>query len=128
MSLNSILKEYLYEISKAVSGLKDSYVELYEEEAITNSRLNIRLRVRMGNEFLLEINEAVVSENDNIVHLGYRYHFQNGQNDIVFRYDNTPHFPNLNSFPNHKHLPAGVEASEKPSVWDVIKEASRKGQ
>nr|WP_253881088.1 MULTISPECIES: DUF6516 family protein [Microcystis] len=36
--------------------------------------------------------------------LDYRYHFQDEQNNLVFRYDSTPHFPNLSTFPHHKHL------------------------
>jgi hypothetical protein len=35
--------------------------------------------------------------------LDYRYHCQDQQNSLIFRYDSTPHFPNLSSFPHHKH-------------------------
>ena len=38
-----------------------------------------------------------------IDHLLYRYHFQDKNNDLIFRYVNTPHFPGLNTYPNHKH-------------------------
>lgn len=37
----------------------------------------------------------------------YAYHYQNSDGAFVFRYDNSPHFPNLSTFPHHKH-----EASE----------------
>lgn len=37
----------------------------------------------------------------------YAYHYQNADGAFVFRYDNSPHFPNLSTFPHHKH-----EASE----------------
>ena len=32
----------------------------------------------------------------------YRYHYMNKENSLMFRYDNAPHFPNLNSFPHHR--------------------------
>lgn len=73
--------------------------------------------------YLLEINEAVVVEADNLVSLDYRYHCQDAQNHLLFRYDNTPHFPALSSFPHHKHLPNDVIASVKPTIFQVIKES-----
>jgi hypothetical protein len=54
--------------------------------------------------------------------LDYRYHCQDGKNSLVFRYDNTPHFPDLVSFPHHKHLPRDVSACEKPGISDVLQE------
>jgi Family of unknown function (DUF6516) len=43
-------------------------------------------------------------------YIDYRYHFQDAQNNLIFRYDSTPHFPELHSFPHHKHLPDQVIA------------------
>ena len=33
----------------------------------------------------------------------YAYHYQRSDSTFVFRYDNTPHFPTLPTFPHHKH-------------------------
>jgi hypothetical protein len=33
----------------------------------------------------------------------YAYHYQRPDGALVFRYDNTPHFPHLPTFPHHKH-------------------------
>ena len=33
----------------------------------------------------------------------YVYHYQQADNSLIFRYDNTPHFPDLPDFPHHKH-------------------------
>ena len=124
MLLDTALQEYLQNVDKAVHGLEDSYVELYEEEIITRNRLNLRIRIRMSKGFLIELNEAVYAEGHGVHHLGYRYHFQDGQNICVFRYDNTPHFPGLKGFPEHKHIPTGVIEAQKPEIVDVLKEAS----
>jgi len=70
----------------------------------------------------LELNEAAIVEAGHIRHLGYRYHFQDRQNNLVFRYDNTPHFPEINSFPHHKHLKDNIVAVDKPSILKVIEE------
>jgi hypothetical protein len=33
----------------------------------------------------------------------YAYHYQRPDGTLVFRYDNTPHFPHLPTLPHHKH-------------------------
>ncbi|CAN2050464.1 hypothetical protein GMMP13_970041 [Candidatus Magnetomoraceae bacterium gMMP-13] len=60
------------------------------------------------------------------IYIGYRYHFQNKENCVIFRYDNTPHFPKIKTFPHHKHLMNGkVIDTEKPSILKVIGEATQ---
>ena len=85
--------------------------------------MNLRIRVRFQNGYMLELNEAVIGEAGQPRHLGYRYHFQDEQNSLVFRYDNTPHFPGLENFPHHKHLPDKVADAVEPSIVKVIEEA-----
>jgi len=120
--LRDPLRSYLEEIESAVHALDEVYIELYEEEILTPERVNLRIRIRFYTGCLLEINESVIYE-DSLKHLGYRYHFQGRQNQVLFRYDNTPHFRNLSTFPHHKHCPTEVVNSERPSIIEVLKEA-----
>ncbi|MBW1717312.1 MAG: hypothetical protein JRJ77_16070 [Deltaproteobacteria bacterium] len=121
--LLDVLSRYLGSIEAEVRKLEGSYVERYEEEIIAANRVNLRIRVRFPSGHMLELNEAIVGEGDHTRHLGYRYHFQDGENNVVFRYDNTPHFPSLDNFPHHKHLPDRVASVEQPSIVNAIKEA-----
>ncbi len=121
--LHDILSQYLADIEDSIRKLESANVERYEEEVLTSSRANLRIRVRFLNGHLLEVNEAIVIEADQLKHFGYRYHFQDQQNNLIFRYDNTPHFPDLKSFPHHKHLKNKVEDSDEPFILNVIKEA-----
>lgn len=118
-----LLSQYLGNVETAVRKLEDAYVEHYEEEILTTNRVNLRIRVRFSSGHLLELNEAFFVEREHIKHLGYRYHFQDKQNNLVFRYDNTPHFPGLEGFPHHKHLSDKVTGTEEPSILKVIEEA-----
>jgi len=59
---------------------------------------------------------------EKITAIDYRYHFQDEQNNLIFRYDNTPHFPDLSSFPHHKHLCDRVVACEQPDISQVIQD------
>jgi hypothetical protein len=120
--LHESLRRYLDEVEDAVRRCEGSLTEFYEEEILSRDRINLRIRLRFYNGCLLEINESVVFE-ERVRHLGYRYHFQDPQNILVFRYDNTPHFPGLDRFPFHKHLADEVTDAERPSIAEVIDEA-----
>jgi hypothetical protein len=122
--LPDFLSQYLGDVETALRGLEDAYVERYEEEIVAANRINLRIRVRFLSGYLLELSEAVLGEAGRIRHLGYRYHFQDKQNRLVFRYDNTPHFPGLEGFPHHRHLPDKVTGGRQPSILEAIEEAS----
>ena len=111
--LHKLLSQYLQNVEVAVQGLEHVYVERYEEEILTPYRMNLWIRIRFLSGHLLELNEAAIVEVNHISHLGYRYHFQDEQNNLVFRYDDTPHFRNLPSFPHHKHLHDNVVYMKK---------------
>lgn len=56
MRLNPQLERYLSALESAIAQLADAYIERYEEEIITCDRINVRLRIRLGLNYLLEIN------------------------------------------------------------------------
>jgi len=126
--LHDELIKYLSNIEIILHELKDAYFERYDEEILADDRINLRVRIRFLKGELLEINEAVIYKKKQLQHLNYRYHFQNEKNELVFRYDNTPHFPELDSFPHHKHLPDKVISNEQPSISKVIKEIKSIGK
>ncbi len=50
------LSQYLAQIEASVRTLKNAYIERYEEEIITTDRINLRVRIRFQNGYLLEMN------------------------------------------------------------------------
>ena len=123
--LLEILSYYLTNVEAVLKSLKDCYIEKYEEEILTPNRVNLRVRIRFSRGYLLELNEAVTVDKGHIKHFSYRYHFQNRDNTLIFRYDNTPHFPDLTNFPHHKHNPAPVVGTEKPLIAEVVEEVKK---
>ena len=121
--LHKTLDDYLARIDRAIMALEDAYIERYVEEVLTPKRATLRIRVRFTGGHLLEINEAIAVEADSLIWLDYRYHCQDEQNRLIFRYDSTPHFPDLSSFPHHKHLPDETIACLKPDISQVLQEA-----
>ena len=78
----------------------------------------------LGLLYLLAVSEALLVIEGQVTQIDYRYHFQDEKNQIIFRYDSTPHFPDLATFPHHKHLPDVVIAADKPALIQVFQEAS----
>ena len=105
--LHEALAAYLARVEQAILRCRSSYVERYVEEVIAPERVNLRIRLRFEQGHLLEINEAAIVEDDTLVLLDYRYHCQDDQNRLIFRYGSTPHFSNLSSFPHHKPARGG---------------------
>lgn len=120
--LHDQLRRHLEEVQSSIGTLENAYVERYQEEILTPHRVNLRIRIRFSEGSLLELTEAVVVETELLRHLGYRYHFQDQENRFLFRYDNTPHFPELDSFPHHKHRENDVKSYEKPSIPKIVEE------
>jgi hypothetical protein len=124
MQHEDLLSKYLKAIAEVLAALENVQVEFYRQEQLTPQRVTLKIRLRFNSGHLLEISEAVVSESGRLTHLSYRYHLQDSGNQLVFRYDDAPHFPMLASFPHHKHLSHEVIASPKPSIFYVIEEAT----
>ena len=122
--LLKLLSDYLNQVEQAIVQCENAYVERYQEEILTSQRANLRIRLRFKQTHLLEINEAIVITDNYLEFLDYRYHLQDEKNNLVFRYDSTPHFPNISTFPHHKHLPNDVISCHKPEITQVLKEAT----
>ena len=120
--LHELLQKYLVEVEASVYRLSNCHIERYQEEVLTEERANLRIRIRFASGALLEINEALIVDDGEIKTLGYRYHFQDEHQRLIFRYDNTPPHPQVLTFPHHKHLPHEVAATAKPSISEIIAE------
>lgn len=52
----------------------------------------------------------------------YAYHYQDAHSKLVFRYDNTAHPMQVQTFPHHKHAGKDILSSESPSLEAVLAE------
>lgn len=53
----------------------------------------------------------------------YVYHYQTAAGGLVFRYDNSPHYPDLPGAPHHKHVgDATVISTAPPDLAQVLAE------
>jgi hypothetical protein len=122
-----MLRDWFEDRRIAVATFADTIagatVEKYQEEILSNERGNLRIRIRMLSGSLLEINEAVQVKSNKIELLDYRHHLQREENQIVFRYDNAPHFRNGVPPFDHKHTSAETMSCLLPRFEAVLNEA-----
>jgi hypothetical protein len=52
----------------------------------------------------------------------YAFHYQDANGQLVLRYDNAPHHPEIPTHPQHKHIEDRIEAAEAPDLSDVLRE------
>lgn len=70
---------------------------------------------------LLHLREFVNVEHG-VERFMYAYHYQRPDGTLIFRYDNSPHFPALPTFPHHKHEgnAANVRTASQPDLQSVL--------
>lgn len=69
----------------------------------------------------LHFKEFVDAREQNVDKLAYSYHFQDAGKQLVFRYDNAAHKPQL-PFADHKHSPNQIISALAPQLDEVLAE------
>ncbi|MBC8229060.1 hypothetical protein H8E77_05890 [bacterium] len=109
------IRNYLTQVRQAIEATPNLNVERYFEQIFTDTRCNLRIRLRFADNSLLEISEAVTFTVGTLNWLSYRYHYQTASGVFIFRYDNAPHHPELRTYPDHKHTAGDVVDSTHPT-------------
>jgi hypothetical protein len=79
-------------------------------------------RFRFLDASQLQVVEKLVVERFTILKVRYAYHYQRANGELVFRYDNVPHYPDIKTFPHHKHIGETVISSRPPDLSEVLRE------
>jgi len=99
------LHRYLIRVYSLVTSRQDIDVErIYTDETIPGREGTFEGRLRFWDGSLLEFVETLVVRGFLIVKTDYAYHYQDSEDQIIFRYDNAPHHPEIATFPHHKHF------------------------
>ena len=97
-------------IDAHLEAMKDRFVTdplvtqfhvIRERSTLVDGYLRARLALADGSQ--LEFSEYVHASAGEIVVITYSYHWADANNQLITRWDNTPHFPGLLSFPDHIH-------------------------
>jgi len=88
---------------------------------------HFRARVTFTDNSQLEFSEFVEQNaDDEIQVVTYSYHWSDKNDNIIRRWDNTPHFPKLKNFPHHIHVKEDDVISGKPiDIFGVLDEIGK---
>ncbi|MFH1704104.1 MAG: DUF6516 family protein [Nitrospirota bacterium] len=101
-------------VSHAVSSFHILKIEIGEDDGY------IRIRCKLTNGDILEFAEYIIIYREKIYAETYSYHWQSADGRLKKRWDNVPHHKDVDSFPNHLHLPDKVVSSNSQSLKKVL--------
>ena len=117
-----MLKRYLHRLYDTI--ISRGYIEIehlgFDELPGRQGIIEGRLKFHDGS--LLDFDEVVLVRNEEIVKLRYAYHYQSEAGNAIFRYDNAPHYPNIFTYPHHKHVGAAVQPAQAPDLSEILRE------
>lgn len=81
-----------------------------------------RYRIKLIDESLIEITERILEEIGGLTTTKYRYHWQTGSGKLIKRWDNAPHHPEIDTFPDHLHDGSedNVKSFRKMNALDIL--------
>src|SRR5262245_37291203 len=98
-----------------------SFHVIRERSTWVDGHLRVRLRLADGSQ--LEFSEYMQrSSAGEIVVITYSYRWADADNQLITRWDNTPHFPDPPGFPDHMHDGATGEVTpgQPMSIFAVL--------
>ncbi len=81
-----------------------------------------RYRIKLKDGSTVEITERLLEEGKKLDITKYRYHWQTQSGKLIKRWDNAPHHPEIDTFPNHLHIGTddNVLRFSKISALDIL--------
>ncbi len=102
-----MIEEYLRELDELISASPEVIDVEVIRRSVWDTELEkvalYRYRLKMSNGSLLELTERLVEEKGTLSLKKYRYHWQSHDGQLIKRWDNAPHHPEIDTFPHHLH-------------------------
>ncbi len=102
-----MIEEYLKEIDELISASPEVIDVEVIRRSVWDTELEkvvlYRYRLKMSDGSLLELTERLVEEKGTLSIKKYRHHWQSPDGQVIKRWDNAPHHPEIDAFPHHLH-------------------------
>ena len=117
-----MLNKYLHRLYDTIISRGYVEIERLDFDELPSRQGIIEGRLKFHDGSLLDFDEVIILRNEQIVKLRYAYHYQNESAEVIFRYDNVPHYPNISTYPHHKHIGSTVEPAQVPDLSEILRE------
>lgn len=117
-----MLDRYLHRLYDTIISRGYLEIERLDFDELPERQGIIEGRLRFPDGSLLDFDEVVIIRKEQLVKLRYAYHYQDESGERIFRYDNAPHYPEIFTYPHHKHVGSTIEPSQIPDLSDVLRE------
>ena len=115
-----MIEEYLRQIDELLSTSPVvSNIEIIRRsirDTDLEKVLNYRYRVTLLDGSLIEITERALEVQDSLEMTKYSHHWQDVNGQLIKRWDNAPHHPEIDTFPYHLHEGAENNVLSHPSI------------
>jgi len=100
-------------------------LEIFDRSDKVGQSSELYAVLRFYDNSQLQIMEKLVVEAFALLKTRYAYHYQQADATLVFRYDNAPHHPEVETHPHHKHIGAVVVSCAPPDISEVLREIDK---
>jgi len=118
------VKSYFAQLRKLIADCPVVASWQCEEDVRTATLGSFKARISFVDGSFLDFREFVDTSTRPVLRYSYSYHYQKNE-QMIFRYDNAPHHPELLGFPHHKHIADSTLESQPPSMKELFAEISR---
>ena len=122
---NPVIQKFVEDIEKTIASssiVLSSNIQKYFGPALETVYLKGHLLIIDSS--ILEISIFATESRNTLSIDKYRLHYMNSTGQMLFRYDNAPHHPEVDTYPHHKHTPDKIMPSTTPSLKDILNEIS----
>ena len=117
-----MIKRYLHRLYDTIISRGYVEIEHLSFDELPGRQGIIQGRLKFHDGSLLDFDEVILLRREQLVKLRYAYHYQNEAGELIFRYDNAPHYPNIVTYPHHKHVGFVVEPTQVPDLSEILRE------
>lgn len=93
--------------------IKNFRVDCYDQEG---DSYRIKIEISFLNDSRLFLKEYLFSNGER----KYAFNWVDAAGKLLCRWDNAPHWPNMKTFPSHKHIQGKVLASKETTPEEIL--------
>ena len=117
----SVIDDYVKDVEALLGSLPLKLSTRVQAENRGDIALYMKVEIIFVDESELHVREYFATL-PVFTRIAYSYHYQNREKDLIFRYDNAEHHPEISTYPHHKHLMDTVKDSKEIILKEVVDE------